>query len=54
MASAVTGSDVAYLTVGLPYKAGVWEAQWPVVMRNAIEACRVSGSKLVFFDNIDM
>lgn len=51
---AVAGSDVAYLAVGLPYKASVWETQWPVVMRNAIEACRTSGSKLVFFDNIYM
>ena len=51
---AVAGSDVAYLSVGLPYKARVWEAQWPVVMRNTIEACRDSGSKLVFFDNIYM
>ena len=54
VAGAVAGSDVAYLTVGLPYKASVWEAQWPVVMRNTIEACRASGSKLVFFDNIYM
>ena len=51
---AVAGSDVAYLSVGLPYKASVWEAQWPKVMRNTIEACRASGSKLVFFDNIYM
>ena len=51
---AVAGSDVAYLLVGLPYKASVWEAQWPKVMRNTIEACRTSGSKLVFFDNIYM
>jgi nucleoside-diphosphate-sugar epimerase len=51
---AIEGSDVAYLLVGLPYKARVWEAQWPIIMRNTIEACRASGSKLVFFDNIYM
>lgn len=51
---AVAGSDVAYLVAGLPYKARVWEAQWPIVMRNAIDACRANGSKLVFFDNIYM
>ena len=50
----VAGSDIAYLTIGLPYQASVWESQWPVVMRNAIEACRASGTKLVFFDNIYM
>lgn len=54
VAKAVEGSDVAYLLVGLPYKAAVWEAQWPVLMRNAIAACRASGCKLVFFDNIYM
>jgi nucleoside-diphosphate-sugar epimerase len=51
---AVKGSEVVYLLVGLPYKAHVWESQWPVIMRNVIAACRASGSKLVFFDNIYM
>lgn len=52
--AAVAGSDVVYLLVGFPYKAKVWEALWPVVMQNTIEACRVHGSKLVFFDNVYM
>lgn len=51
---AVAGSDVVYLVAGLEYKAKVWEAQWPVVMRNTIDACRAHGTKLVFFDNIYM
>ena len=51
---AVEGSDVVYLLVGLPYKIKVWREQWPVVMRNTIEACKTHGSKLVFFDNIYM
>lgn len=51
---AVEGSAVAYLTVGLPYQRAVWEAQWPVIMENAIAACRAHGSRLVFFDNIYM
>ena len=50
----VQGADVAYLVAGLPYKAAVWRAQWPLVMRNTIAACRASGCKLVFFDNIYM
>jgi nucleoside-diphosphate-sugar epimerase len=52
--AAVAGSDVVYLLVGFPYKAKVWEALWPVVMQNTIEACRVHGSTLVFFDNVYM
>lgn len=51
---AVRASEVVYLLAGLPYKAKVWEAQWPVIMRNVIAACRTCGSKLVFFDNIYM
>ena len=45
---------VVYLLAGLPYKARVWESQWPVIMRNVIAACRAGGSKLVFFDNMYM
>ncbi len=52
--SAVEGSEVVYLVVGLPYKINVWREQWPAVMRHTIEACKAHGCKLVFFDNIYM
>ena len=51
---AVEGSDVVYLTVGLEYKLKVWEQQWPLLMRETIDACIKHNSKLVFFDNIYM
>ena len=51
---AVAGSEVAYLTAGLKYDIKVWETQWPVVMQNAIEACKIHNTKLVFFDNVYM
>ncbi len=51
---AVKGSDVAYLTIGLPYKTKTWQEQWPVVVSNVIGACKMHKSKLVFFDNIYM
>jgi len=51
---AVKGSDVVYLTVGLPYSYKVWKELWPRVMRNTIDACKNAGAKLVFFDNIYM
>ncbi|KAB1659617.1 NAD-dependent epimerase/dehydratase family protein [Pseudoclavibacter chungangensis] len=51
---AVEGSDIAYLTLGLPPDARLWAAQFPVVMRNVIDACAASGTKLVFFDNTYM
>jgi len=49
---AVEGSEVVYLTIGLPYDINVWRTQWPSLMRNVIEACRNNNSKLVFFDNV--
>jgi nucleoside-diphosphate-sugar epimerase len=51
---AVEGSEIVYLTVGLPYNAKIWKDQWPVVMQNVISACKKFHAKLVFFDNIYM
>lgn len=50
--AAVAGSEIAYLTVGLPYKLPVWQEKWPLVMRNVLNACEKHGTKLVFFDNV--
>ncbi|MBD0284970.1 MAG: NAD-dependent epimerase/dehydratase family protein [Flavisolibacter sp.] len=49
---AVQGSDVVYLTAGLPYKLKVWQQQWPQVMQNVIYACTRHNARLVFFDNM--
>ncbi len=49
---AVAGSEIAYLTVGLPYSARAWEKTWPLVMKNVIGACKKHQTKLVFFDNV--
>lgn len=51
-AGAVAGSDVAYLVAGLKYDARVWQAEWPVIMRNTIDACAEHAVPLVFFDNV--
>lgn len=51
-AAAIAGSSVVYLTAGLQYKRKVWEQQWPVMMKNVIEACKTHQAKLVFFDNV--
>lgn len=53
-AEAVAGSDIAYLTVGLPIDSTLWEEQFPVMMANTIAACQKHGTKLVFFDNTYM
>ena len=53
-ARAVEGSEVVYLTAGLPYKIKTWQQQWPRIMQNVIEACQQHNAKLVFFDNVYM
>lgn len=52
--SAVEGSDIVYLTAGLPMDTKLWVEQWPVMMRNVIDACAAHSAKLVFFDNTYM
>lgn len=52
--AAVEGSEIAYLTVGLPMDSELWESQFPVMMANVIAACQKHGTKLVFFDNTYM
>jgi nucleoside-diphosphate-sugar epimerase len=52
--AAVKGASVAYLCVGLPYKYSVWRQQWPPIIRNTIEACKKTGARLIFFDNVYM
>lgn len=51
---AVAGSEVAYLTVGLPYNIKVWQRDWPIVMSNVINACLKHDCRLVFLDNVYM
>ncbi|MCB9548988.1 MAG: NAD-dependent epimerase/dehydratase family protein [Myxococcales bacterium] len=51
---AVDGAEVAYLTAGLPMDTKLWVAQWPVIMRNVLDACAATGTRLVFFDNTYM
>lgn len=52
--SVVEQSSVVYLLAGLPYNTAIWREQWPVVMRNAIEACKARNAGLIFFDNVYM
>lgn len=51
---AIKGSSVVYLLIGLPYDIRVWRTQWPVIMTNVIDACKETGAKLIFFDNVYM
>lgn len=51
---AVKGSEVVYLTAGLPMDTQLWIDQWPSLMTNVISACKKYKTKLVFFDNTYM
>ncbi|HTW45497.1 MAG TPA: NAD-dependent epimerase/dehydratase family protein [Acidobacteriaceae bacterium] len=51
---AVKGASVAFLLVGLKYSHKVWEEMWPKIMANTIEACKRTGTRLIFFDNVYM
>ncbi|OJV83290.1 MAG: NAD-dependent dehydratase [Bacteroidia bacterium 44-10] len=51
---AVKGSEIAYFTLGLPISSDLWEKQFPLIVRNVIDACKINRTKLVFFDNTYM
>lgn len=51
---AVKGSHTVYFAAGLPLDTSLWEASFPVMMRNVITACERYGARLVFFDNTYM
>jgi nucleoside-diphosphate-sugar epimerase len=52
--NAVKGSDIVYLLVGIQYDHKIWKTNWPVIMRNTIDACKATGARLIFFDNAYM
>lgn len=49
---ALTGAKVAYLTAGLPYSSTIWAKQWPIIVRNAINAAIAHNTHLIYFDNV--
>lgn len=53
-AEAVEGSSIVYFTAGLPPDTQLWEAQFPAMLKNALDACRAAGAKFAYFDNTYM
>jgi nucleoside-diphosphate-sugar epimerase len=53
-AQAVKGSRIVYFTAGLPPDTALWESQFPVMLKNALDATRTIGAKFVYFDNTYM
>jgi nucleoside-diphosphate-sugar epimerase len=50
----IDGSDIVYNCAGLAYNTKVWSAEWPLIMKNTIQACKETGARLIFFDNVYM
>ncbi len=48
---ALEDTEIAYLTVGLPYTSEVWLRDWVRIMENVIAGCKKHNCKLVYFDN---
>jgi nucleoside-diphosphate-sugar epimerase len=51
---ATEGATVIYLCAGLVYDAKIWQEQWPVIIRNVINAAKENNARLIFFDNVYM
>lgn len=54
VSKALEHTEIAYMTVGLPYTSEVWLRDWVRIMANVIEACKKQNCKLVYFDNTYM
>jgi nucleoside-diphosphate-sugar epimerase len=52
VSDAVKGSEIVFLVAGITYKTAIWKHDWPIIMRNTLDACIAHGAKLVFFDNM--
>lgn len=52
--AAVAGSEIVYFTAGLPPDTALWESQFPVMLKNALDATRAAKAKFVYFDNTYM
>ncbi|MCE4026878.1 NAD-dependent epimerase/dehydratase family protein [Microbacterium sp. Au-Mic1] len=52
--SAVAGSETVYFTAGLPADTALWEAQFPTMLRNALDATKAAGARFAYFDNTYM
>ena len=49
---AIEGASQVVFAVGFAYDRRVWRTAWPTAMTNIVEACAVTGARLVFLDNL--
>jgi len=51
---ATQGSRIVYFTAGLPPDTALWEAQFPTMLKNALDASKAAGAAFAYFDNTYM
>ena len=51
---AVSGAGQFVVSVGFPYSGVVWSEVWPKAMGNFVAACKATGARMVFIDNLYM
>lgn len=51
---AVAGAAQVAVAIGFDYTGTVWSRDWPVAMRNLLDACAAAGARMVFLDNLYM
>ncbi len=51
---AIEGSSIVYFLVGIEYKTSTWQKEWPLIMRNVLDACIELNIPIIFFDNVYM
>jgi nucleoside-diphosphate-sugar epimerase len=51
---ALRESEKFVVAIGFPYVGAVWRDAWPRAIANFVAACRVTGARMVFIDNLYM
>ncbi len=51
---AVQGASQLVVAIGFAYRRPVWRANWPLAMRNLLDACEAAQARMIFVDNLYM
>jgi nucleoside-diphosphate-sugar epimerase len=54
VAKAVRGSDQFVVAIGFAYSGVAWREAWPTAILNFMAACKATGARMVFMDNLYM
>ncbi len=52
--NAVRGSGQFVVTIGFPYSGVLWRDVWPKAIANFVAACKATGARMVFMDDLYM